>query len=229
MSTTSVSGNYLVKNDITYDYTENDFYIVQNYKDNVYVRTKFEAENLMFKAQNEGLDVNVYRVGNLMQRYQDGVFQINKFDNAYFKRIYGFVQIKKLPKNLVTQKLEFTPVDSCATAIVTLMQYKNKVFHLLNPNTIGITMLQAELLNFGINIDFISQLEFNKLVHSEKMSPYLENFITDFNNSTKLSYETKITINDEITEKYLQRNGFKWPEITNEYIDWFIKNLDVIN
>ena len=49
ISTTSVSGNYLVKNSLKHDFTENDFYIGQNYKDNVYVRTKFEAEEEMLK------------------------------------------------------------------------------------------------------------------------------------------------------------------------------------
>lgn len=225
VSTTSVSGNYLVKNNITYDYTENDFYIGQNYKDNVYVRTKFEAENEMYKAQAEGIPVNVYRVGNLMSRLSDGVFQINKFDNAYFKRIYGFIQIQKLPKNLITQKLEFTPVDSCASAIITLMKYQNKTFHLLNPNVIGIQMLTEEVSKFGINIDFISQVEFNKFIHSEKAVSYLENFITDLNHTSKLDYKTKITINDALTESYLKQNGFKWPVITKEYIHELIKHL----
>ena len=55
ISTTSVSGNFLVKNDITFDYTENDFYIGQNYMDNVYVRSKFEAEAKLFQAQQENV------------------------------------------------------------------------------------------------------------------------------------------------------------------------------
>ncbi|MBQ9279588.1 MAG: amino acid adenylation domain-containing protein [Clostridia bacterium] len=222
ISTTSVSGNYLVKNDITYDYTENDFYIGQNYKDNVYVRTKFEAENEMFEAQKEGVSVNVFRVGNLMQRLEDGMFQMNQFDNAYFKRIYGFIKIKKLPKNLITQKLEFTPVDSCARAIVLLMPYQNKVFHLLNPNTINISDLTAELSNSGIAIDFVSPEAFNKFIHSDISEEYLESFITDFNHSNRLNYETKITINDSITEEYLHKNGFYWPMITKDYIQRFI-------
>ena len=223
ISTTSVSGNYLVKNDLVYDYTENDFYIGQNYKDNVYVRTKFEAENEMYKAQSEGVQVNVYRIGNLMQRMEDGVFQINKFDNAYFKRIYGFIKIGKLPKNLITQRLEFTPVDSCASAIVTLMQYRNKVFHLLNPNTIGISELANELANFDMNIDFISPKEFNKYIRNEISNENLESFITDLNNTNQLNYDTNITINDSLTEEYLYKSGFNWPKISKEYINKFIE------
>ncbi len=225
VSTTSVSGNYLVQNDIEYDFTENDFYIGQNYKDNVYVRTKFEAENEMFKAQSEGVNVNIFRIGNLMQRLSDGKFQINKFDNAYFKRIYGFIKIGKLPNNLFSQELEFTPVDSCATAIVSLMTYQNKVFHLLNNNLIKIQKLIFVLNKYGMNIEFITPEEFLNFIHNDANSSYLENFITDLNNSKNLDYTTKIQINDNLTREYLRHNNFVWPKITDEYIDLFIKNV----
>ncbi len=225
ISTTSVSGNFLVKNDIIYDYTENDFYIGQNYKDNVYVRTKFEAENEMFKAMNEGLNVNIFRVGNLMQRASDGKFQINKFDNAYFKRIYGFIKMGKLPRNLSNQFLEFTPIDSCSEAIVKLISYKNKVFHLLNPNIITIKDLLPILNKYNLKIDFISEKEFTKFIQKDDNANYLQNFITDLNNSTKLNYDTSITINDLLTREYLRHNNFKWPMISKEYLDLFIKNI----
>ena len=225
VSTTSVSGNYLVKNSIKYDYTENDFYIGQNYKDNVYVRTKFEAEEEMLKAQSEGIDVNIFRVGNLMPRITDGVFQINRLDNAYFKRILGFAKLRKLPQNLLTQELEFTPIDSCAEALVKLMVYKNKVFHLLNKNMIKITQLISELLNYNINVEFISEKEFDDFIHNDDNSNYLENFITDLNNSNSLDYDTTITINTELTELFLEENGFKWPKISDEYLKMLVKNL----
>ena len=225
VSTTSVSGNFLVKNDIVYDYTENDFYIGQNYKDNVYVRTKFEAENEMFKAMHEGVKVNIFRVGNLMQRISDGKFQINKFDNAYFKRIYGFIKIGKLPKNLLTQLLEFTPIDSCAEAIVHLIKYENKVFHLLNPNLTTITDLNNALSKYEVPIEFVSPTEFNRFIQEDDNLNYLQNFITDLNNTRKLNYDTSITINDELTREYLKSNGFKWPKIDDTYLDLFIKNL----
>lgn len=227
ISTTSISGNYLVQNDIEYTFTENDFYIGQNYKDNVYVRTKFEAENEMFKAQSEGLDVNIFRIGNLMPRMSDGKFQINKFDNAYFKRIYGFIQIAKLPNNLITQELEFTPVDFCASAIIKLMTYKNKVFHLLNNNLISIKQLISVLNKYNMNIEFISPKEFLSFIHNEKNSNYLENFITDLNNSNTLNYDTKIEINDDLTRTYLKHNGFTWPKITDEYIESFLKKMEI--
>ena len=179
----------------------------------------------MFKAMHDGIKVNIFRVGNLMQRISDGKFQINKFDNAYFKRIYGFVKLGKLPKNLSNQFLEFTPIDSCAEAIISLMGYENKVFHLLNPNIVTIQDLLPILNKYNSSIDFVSEKEFAKFIQKEDNSNYLQNFITDLNNKANLNYDTSITINDSLTSEFLKHNHFKWPKISKEYLELFIQNI----
>ena len=105
------------------------------------------------------------------------------------------------------------------------MIYKNKVFHLLNKNLVKITQLISELLNYNINVEFISEKEFDDFIHNDDNSNYLENFITDLNNSNSLDYDTTITINTELTELFLEENGFKWPKISNEYLKMLVRNL----
>lgn len=223
ISTTSVSGNFLVKNDIEYDYTENDFYIGQNYLDNVYVRTKFEAEALIFDGQKNGLNANIFRIGNLMPRFSDSKFQINKMDNAYYKRIAGFLELKFLPDNLKHQELEFTPVDYTARAIVDLMGYNQKVFHLLNDKTISIHQLISIAKKQNKDISFISVKEFSTYIHELPNSELLDSFITDMDDQDRLNYDTKITINNTLTNKYLKLYDFEWPDIPDEYLDRFLR------
>lgn len=225
ISTTSVSGNYLVKNDINYIYTENDFYIGQNYLDNVYVRTKFEAEAKLFKAQQENIIVNIFRMGNIMPRFTDGKFQINKFDNAYYKRILGFIELGILPENLKEQELEFSPVDTCAQVIIKLMNYKNKVFHLLNTNTIKIEQLINVLNSFDRTIQFVSQDTFNENIKTNVSRDILENFIVDFDHDKNLNYETKIIMTDNITKKYFELENLNWPAITDNYLKYVIEDM----
>jgi len=225
ISTTSVSGNYLVKNDITYRYTENDFYIGQNYIDNVYVRTKFEAEAKLFKAQQDGIIVNIFRMGNIMPRIQDGKFQHNKFDNAYYKRIYGFIQLGILPENLKEQELEFTPVDSSAGAIVKLISYQNKVFHLLNSKTIKLEQFIQVLNELGHTIQFVSTEKFNETIKNNTSNDILESFITDLDFSNTLDYNSKITMTNDITNYYFDLEHLSWPEISDEYIKIFLKDM----
>ena len=225
ISTTSVSGNYLVKNDIDYIYTENDFYIGQNYLDNVYVRTKFEAEAKLFKAQQENIIINIFRMGNIMPRFSDGKFQANKFENAYYKRILGFIELGILPENLKGQELEFTPVDTCAQAIVQLMKYENKVFHLLNTNTIKIDQLIKVLNTYGRTIQFVSESIFNETIRNNTSSEVLDNFIVDFENDENLNYETKIIMTDNITKKYFELENLNWPTITDDYLKYILEDM----
>jgi amino acid adenylation domain-containing protein/thioester reductase-like protein len=226
ISTISVSGNYLVSNNLNFNYTENDFYIGQNYMDNVYVRTKFEAENLIFKAQEDGLNANIFRVGNIMPRLTDGKFQSNFSDNAYFNRIYGFIKLGKLPSNLIGQVLEFTPVDSCANAIVKLLPYKNKVFHLLNTNTIDISKLVESITNLGYKIKFIPDDEFYNYIKSYNTELALNKLISDFDSKQTLDYKSTISISTNITDLYLAKNKFKWPNINKKYLKNFIKKME---
>lgn len=225
ISTTSVSGNYLVKNDISYRYTENDFYIGQNYMDNVYVRTKFEAEAKLFKAQQENVTVNIFRMGNIMPRIVDGKFQHNKFENAYYKRIYGFIQLGVLPENLKEQELEFTPVDSSAEAIVKLICYKNKVFHLLSDKTIKLTQFIKVLNNLGNTIQFTSIENFNDTIKNNTSNEILESFITDLDYKNTLDYNSKIIMTNDITNHYFNLENISWPEITDEYIENLIEDM----
>ena len=64
------------------EFSENNLYIGQNYKDNVYVHSKFEAEYLIIEAcKNTNLVASIYRIGNLSNIYSDGVFQENALEN----------------------------------------------------------------------------------------------------------------------------------------------------
>lgn len=225
ISTTSVSGNYLVKNDLVYNYTENDFYIGQNYQDNVYVHTKFEAEAKLFQAQQEGVTVSIYRMGNLMPRICDAKFQVNPFDNAYYKRMYGFIQLGILSENLKSQALEFTPVDVAAKAIITLLPYQNKVFHLLNTKTISLDFLIEVLQDLGHTIQFISPETFDKTIKKNTANEILESFITDLDYHKQLDYTTHITIDDSITQRYFALEKLAWPTITKDYLHAFLENM----
>ena len=63
---------------------EMDFEIVQNVEQNVYVHSNFLAEAAVYDAVAQGLDARVYRVGRLVGRSGDGVFQKNPESNAFY-------------------------------------------------------------------------------------------------------------------------------------------------
>ena len=73
MSTASVSGDniapYTSDSPIPYDnnFKENNFFINQIIN-NVYIKSKFEAEKLIIYELNNGLNTYIFRIGNLMGR-----------------------------------------------------------------------------------------------------------------------------------------------------------------
>lgn len=230
ISTDSISGNTLVGEDSKLNnfnkeinYTETSFFAGQSFE-NVYVQSKFEAEKLVFKNILENsLDGLVLRVGYITPRYSDGKFQINKSDNAYINRLKTFGKIGYIPEDIASLPLEFTPVDSLSKAIIKAIEYHNKsinVLHLYNPNHIII----KELINIIYeNFPIVSSESFKTIVKNiikdSKQRNLLSSIINDMDSDFNLIYSSDIKLKNDFTVKFLEKVGFKWPKITDEYIN----------
>ncbi len=241
VSTLSVSGNSFV--DQYYEeqnfsrkinFRENKFYIGQSLN-NVYIRTKFEAEKLVLSAIQKGLDAYIFRVGNLMPRYSDGKFQQNIKENAYLNRLLAFSEIGYIPDSLLDGYLEFTPIDYTAEAIIKLMSYpskNNRVFHLFNDNHIKIPefLNLLKLYNYIINVipenDFKEKIK--AIINDDSKNSILGNLINDFDKDLNLSYTTNIILKSELTKKFLKNLGFVWPQIDSNYVRKIISCIEFL-
>ena len=224
MSTTTISGNHLVENNISYNFTENDFYIGQNYKDNIYIYSKFKAEKLILEEELKGLKANIFRLGNLMARYDDGLFQKNKLDNSYFTRLLALAKLGCLPENLKDQMLEFSPIDKVSEAIIKLLtipNLKNNIFHIFSNKLISINEVIEVFKEFGIECEFKDYDNFIYNLHLQKNEKILKYIISDLNNSRRFDYSSNIAINQHLTNKFLKLVDFEWPEINKEYLKRF--------
>lgn len=228
-SSISVSGNYLVKQDNrNVEFSENNLYIGQNYMDNVYVHSKFEAEKIVLEYMEKGLKAQIHRIGILSGRYQDGKFQENINENAFYTRIKSMVVLGAVSDEMLKQKIEFTPVDTCCKAMIALSKNTiadNRIFHLYNHNFIEIEEIIDVLKKFNINIETVSEKEFEtriiEISKSEK-SQILFGIINDLNNTktstTSINYNFSVNIKSEYTQKYLKLLKCDWNEIDKNYI-----------
>ena len=230
ISTLSISGNafvdqyYMEQNfEEKKDFYEKDFYIGQNLE-NVYIRSKFEAERKIFDAILKGTDAYILRVGNLMPRLSDGKFQENIAENAYINRLKTFVQMRCIPKYLLNGYLEFTPIDSTAQAVLKIMQFsqaENRVYHIFNHNHIFVKELLQTLDKLDENIEIMENEEFKKkikeILNSSK-SEMLGALINDLDKDLNLNYDSKISLSSKHTINLLELYGFKWPQIDKKYI-----------
>lgn len=227
ISSLSVSGNYLVKqNNKNVDFSENDLYIGQHYTKNVYVNSKYDAEKIIFSYMEQGLTAEILRVGILSGRYLDGFFQKNISENAFYGRIKSLVDLHCVSKEMLDQKIEFTPVDLCAKSIVLLASSKkaeNKVYHLYNHNLYTINEVLDVLKKFDVNIDVVSESDFeNKILNvskDETTNKSLKAIINDISigrSGLALDYGFTVNLKSDYTQNFLSKFNFTWPK--NDFI-----------
>lgn len=224
ISTTSVAGDYAgeKQKDLYFDETNLD--IGQDFNENYYVQTKYEAEKMVLQHINEGLDGTVMRVGNLTGRYMDGVFQQNIQENKFYQILKSFVELGFIPNSLAKMRLEFTPVDLCSQAIVKLLGKREcggKTFHLLNHNKLKTKDLIEILNDLGYKITSLKDALFNKYIKDLTTNPdsyaSLFGIIPDLKKG-KLNYNSSVAIDSRYSMKALKELNFIWPQIDAVYI-----------
>lgn len=237
-STISVSGNTMTSLPSSYSpkkkifFGENNLFINQPLN-NVYVRSKFEAEKFVLEEISKNkLKGLILRIGNITNRYSDGKFQDNSFDNAFLNRLKAFMYLKEIPNSIMQNYIEFSPVDKIAESIVISMKYYTdpmSVLHLYNSNHIYIDKFISILNELGIIINVVDDQSFkkdlNNLLFNNNYSDRVSVLLNDLDKNKNLVYKTNLKITNNFTLKFLDKADFYWPEITKEYIAKILKNL----
>lgn len=214
-STASVSGTGTVEQtcpDAKFD--EFCLDIGQKYTQNVYIHSKYKAEELVLLARSEGLKANIFRIGNLTWRMSDGKFQKNAKDNGFVQRCKGLLKVRLYGDRLADYPIDFTPVDECAAAYVALCFNKkvNNIYHLYNPQTYTIETLSRKNL---CRIKKIPQVDFEKALKCQMGDSDIA--VLAFYNSIA-SVSKNIPISNEFTVSELQKLGFKWSKAGLRYL-----------
>ena len=205
--------------DVAFD--EKTFYYGQDLS-NKYVNSKFLAERKVLEAAINGVDAKIIRVGNLMSRYRDGIFQKNYGSNAFLSNIKSINNIRNISNSLYNAKIEMSPVDFTAKAIVTLAKTPRecRVFNCQNNNFIFNKDIVRALGSFGFNIRQVSDEKFKKIC-MENLDENIQGLITsdmsmDDSQSSAEPYEVRVKINQTI--KILHEMEFDWPNPDHDYL-----------
>ncbi|WP_346355761.1 amino acid adenylation domain-containing protein [Azotosporobacter soli] len=216
ISTMSVGDGAIAKQERAV-FTEYELDIGQEHE-SYYVRTKLEAEKAVAAARADGINANIFRVGNISHNSESGLYQENVEENAFYTRLKAFINIGAVPEKL--DEAEFSFVDSLAKSIC-LLAYngalKNETYHLYNPENVKISKLLSEpILNvnvsrlpFGAFIDYLYD-NFEKT----GFRTHIENILL---HSGWLDDDargrTAWTIWADKTNLLLERLGFVWPKL----------------
>ena len=238
ISTISVSGNVIesgrtVKSRLKAGtiFDETKLYIGQEI-DNVYVLSKFFAErNILENVIKANLNAVIIRVGNLMGRSCDGLFQQNILENAFVNRIRTLINLGIIPENIKDIPLEFTPVDLTARAIVKLVNTNNTraVYHVYNKNHTDIETVKKVLEELGYNLEYISKEKTTKLIkelmQDDIKQHLISGIIQDLGDNKELDYSSNVKVSCDNTVSILRKLGFTWNTIDEIYLRTFFNYL----
>lgn len=227
-STTGISGNSFtddfgnVDKEIEIRFEENQIYVGQPL-DNVYARSKFEAEVAILNAMTKGLRANIMRMGNLTNRLSDGKFQRNYESNAFLKHIKAVVELGAFPDYLSGLLAEFTPVDQAAEAVMLITRHFCKdfnIFHINSTRVVHLDWLVDQFNSLGFDVSILPDSQFSPIL--KKNDRILGYLINEVDENGKLSYGNNIHVLNDFTVKYLDMLGFEWAEIGHDYIKAYV-------
>jgi len=226
ISTLSVSGFTDVdlneNEDFEIIFKENETYKNQQHF-NAYTQSKYEADFMLDQARKKGVQVNIYRVGNLSFNSETGGFQDNIENNAFYNQIKSYLAFGAIP-NEDQGGMEISCIDKVSEAIVRLMNTKgllNRNFHVRNEYNLRHKTFVKTAIKNGFPMKTLEP------------KPFLENILDQYDSKTQLinrfllhsrvfdeetSQVTPFYTCSEETDYILSKLGFKWNKIKDEQI-----------
>lgn len=137
-------------------------YPQEAYVENVYTQSKLKAErSVVLACEKHGMPVTVYRVGNLCCRSDNGLFQSNIDNNAFYRMLKAMILLGVAPR--AHYHVDITPVDYAGSAIAALAQRQDSVggmFHICNPVQLPYESLVGYFQTYGYKIRFMELHEY---------------------------------------------------------------------
>ena len=229
-STLSVMGT--VPADSTKVATEQDLWFGQDLGGNKYSMSKFAAERAVLEAHARGEIIGkVIRLGNLAPRETDGEFQINFRTNGFMNRLKTIRLLGCYPYSLYDVSGDISPIDFVARAIVLFAQTPKDcvLFHGDNSNRINLGNFFSDVADLRKDLRVVEMPEFLAAFEEAKKDAAKLQALTGF-----LAYENTDTgrrgadYKNRYSTQVLLRMGFRWPVISQTYIDKFLRGLALL-
>jgi len=184
--------------------------------DNFYVRSKLISEKLLFEERKNGLDVSIYRAGNITCDSKTGALQKNVEDNAFYQQLRAYVNLGAGPEIMDARNMTF--VDQAADAIVLLIGRPgllNSVFHIQNPVLLKLSKALDDP-QLGLRFDSKKFDDFISFIAAHAGHPgfseYIERLLmhSGWQDWLQKPDQTITDIRADKTAKILRRLGFTW-------------------
>mgnify|MGYP004614627919 CR=1 FL=1 len=239
ISTLSVAG-FKGRSTLDKIFDENTLYIKQTFNNNPYLVSKFNGEkHILESIRDNGLHAKIFRLGNIMPRKSDGVFQENYNQNIFITAMKTIMNLNVICEEFLDIKVEFSPVDECAISIMNLINDNTSViYHILNNNEISIRDIlriygRLDSENSELITDSNSIIDSNENTASLKDTnftnkkfkivtlPYFRSIINSLEDRYVKEYILGVNLNkfsQDLTLKCLKNHNFSWSESDKNYL-----------
>ncbi|MCR5013372.1 MAG: amino acid adenylation domain-containing protein [Bacteroidales bacterium] len=205
-------------------FTEQKLYMGQ-YLGNKYIFSKYMAERLILDAiALHGLNAKIMRVGNLAARSTDGEFQANFSTNSFMGRIKIYNMLGCCPYAMRNKKVEFSPINEVAKAIVLLATSPKDccVFHPYNIHTQFLGDVLMGLTAVGEGIRFVEQKEYEQEMERAKDDPQRAKQMASMLAYQDMAHGQKsgdVNRDNDYTTQVLYRYDFAWSPTSWDYVE----------
>jgi surfactin family lipopeptide synthetase A len=227
ISTTSVLNFDSVSGNKAYIGTENNAPENLVSSNNIYVKTKLQAECQVVKYRDYGINSNIYRVGNLTINSENCCSQENLHENAFANWLDGLLSMQCIAAEIST--VEMSQVDLTAKAIVKLFdreQLVNDTYHIFNPNLVKLTKIFPDIKTLSIE-KFVDNVARKLLDRSDNNNESLLRFVLrqGWLEKSDNQYGTAVKLLQSKTAHILQQLNFRWPSITKKQLNAYLEQL----
>ena len=183
--------------------------------------------------QEKGLDGKVVRVGNLMGRQSDGEFQINSVTNGFIRNLKGYKALGCFPVTACDSRMDFSPIDETAKAILLLAQTPKEftTFHAANSHPVEMGDIIEAMNAAGFAIETVPEEEFNErlgVMLADETANMLVSSLINYASSDQKVHQF-IQTDNRFSIKALYRLGFKWPITDETYLTHMLEALQSLD
>ena len=142
-------------------------------------------------------------------------------------------------ESMLSQEIEFTPIDVCTKAIVALSKntiLDNKIYHLYNHNFATIQDIVQLLNSFNYDIQIVSDeafeqriIQFSQGENAKALLGIINDLDYSNNSSISINYNFTVKISSEYTQKYLHLLKCDWNITNKAYIKKLIAYMKKVN
>ena len=199
---------------------------------NQYIHSKFLAERYILERMAAGvLNAKILRAGNLSPRSADGEFQVNLNANSAMGRLRAYKLVGACPYSLLDSKMEFSPIDDSARAMVLLSctPRENCVFNVSNNHLLPMEDIVSRLrLIDGNKVDYVEFQEFLSRMQAVMAQPDKAPLLSSILAYVQSPTEEEMVVNQpsiHFTMQVLYRLGFSWDHTSSQYVDMIFEML----